>query len=664
MSPRPRANAPVGPMLDDLRREDRGDIVWRPEAPPVLDSRVTEVELDTETTGLRWWEADRPIGIALRLPSGRTQYLPWGHKGGGNLDEAVVREWARRELRGKRITNLNTRFDIHMLRAWGIDLEAQGCTVSDVAHDAALLDDHRQSMSLNSIAEDYLGEQKHTGLDKTRMADYHAGEVAAYACQDVHLVGLLKEKFRPMIEAEGLTRVKALEDRVIYPVCEMERNGVPINVPLLEQWRAQSKREYEKTLFDLYRETGIMVNPNSPRDLKKLWVKLGLPVTYLPTGSPTFTGKILKACPHPIGKTILRAVKLDDIRSLLDKIYNVLSPDGILRYALHQLRAKKDENADYSGEAGTVSGRFSSTEICKDDRGRVGVNIQQIPKVSKQRTTFGFDEKDSSHDDDIYLIRRLMIPGSGKWLSADAKQIEYRLFASYANNPTVIQAYKDNPDLSFHEYMAERLKPFKPDLTYKDAKDTNFAKIYGAKVIKLALMMGHITDAEAQAFRDNKDYDNPQLSQAKEIERIYNQVLPEVDGLIKKASHLARIECGKYCKTWDKLHSLYEHRGYVVTLLGRRMRFPDGQRIHKALNGVIQGGAADYNKQKLVELHEAREWTQLLMRVTLHDEVDGDAREPDTLRKVQEVLDAQSFPELKIPIRWDVNEADNWAEAA
>jgi hypothetical protein len=113
---------------------------WQPQAPPPLDN-IHEIELDTETTGLCWWDGHLPIGIAIRLPDGRKQYLPWGHTG-GNLDENVVRRWARTELRNKHITNLNTRFDLHMLYAWGVDLECQGCSgelISSVKGAASLM---------------------------------------------------------------------------------------------------------------------------------------------------------------------------------------------------------------------------------------------------------------------------------------------------------------------------------------------------------------------------------------------------------------------------------------------------------------------------------------------------------------------------------------------
>ena len=80
---------------------------WRPEAPPSLDDEH-EIEVNVETTGLKWWEDDRPLAISV-YAKGRAWYLPFRHRGLGNLDEAVVKRWAQRELRGKRITNINTR---------------------------------------------------------------------------------------------------------------------------------------------------------------------------------------------------------------------------------------------------------------------------------------------------------------------------------------------------------------------------------------------------------------------------------------------------------------------------------------------------------------------------------------------------------------------------
>jgi hypothetical protein len=176
---------------DTIPRSD-----WKPEEPPSLDG-IHEICLNFETNGLKWWEKDRPIACAV-YAGDRSWYLPWGHNG-GNLDEATVKRWAERELRGKRITNVNTRFDIHMARVWGVDLEAQGNEVGDVAHYAALLDDHRFKNSLDTLIPDLLGETPMVRLDEGHMKEYHAGEAAPRARYNVEAVHRLRDVMWPML---------------------------------------------------------------------------------------------------------------------------------------------------------------------------------------------------------------------------------------------------------------------------------------------------------------------------------------------------------------------------------------------------------------------------------------------------------------------------------
>jgi DNA polymerase I-like protein with 3'-5' exonuclease and polymerase domains len=134
--------------------------------------------------------------------------------------------------------------------------------------------------------------------------------------------------------------------------------------------------------------------------------------------------------------------------------------------------------------------------------------------------------------------------------------------------------------------------------------------------------------------------------------------------------HLGRSACDKkWCNQYDALHKRFKdapnkgHRGYVRTITGRRSRFPDNYKVYRALNRVISGTAADINKRKLVELHKARKQTGFLMRATVHDEVFGDSQADHTLKAVDEILNHQSFPELKVPIIWECNEGANWAES-
>ena len=596
------------------------DSQWTPHAPPDL-SRVQTVALDLETTGLKWWEDDKPIGLAITTELG-TQNLPFGHKGGGNLDESIVKEWARRELRGKHIVNLNTRFDLHFMREWGVDLEAQDCSVSDIAHSAALLDDSRTRFSLDRLARDFLGETKvGADLDPTTFSSLHAGSLAPRAEADTRQVWQIEKLLNPRLDAEHLQRVKLLENQVIWVVCEMEKNGCPIDQGRLELWLHDSEQEYLRLLWNIYRDTNLNVKVSSTKSLITLCHTLKLPLTTTPDGRPSFTDTVLASYQHPVIEKVRRARKLASLRSkYLVKYRGAMSQDGILRYALHQLRAD---------EGGTVSGRFSSSALTR----RVGVNIQQVPSMAKQTDALGPD----------YLIRQLHRPASGQWLSADASQIEYRIFADMAQNPTVLKAYAEHPSLSFHHVVWEQMKQFKPDLLYKDLKTLNFAKLYGGGTARIAEMLGMITSEQYETLkRTHARTDHPLLKPAQDVMRLYDQALPEVSKMLKVAARTAQTQ------------------GYIATALGRRSRLAPAH-DYKALNRQIQGTAADVMKLKLVELHQKRKETGFIMRFTLHDEVDGDCPDQHCADQVKQILNTQSL-DTTVPLLWDVSTGATWGD--
>ena len=563
---------------------------------------------------------------------GPSFYLPFAHLGGGNLDESVVKRWAQEQLKNKHICNLNTKFDIHMLREWGVDIEGGGNTVSDVAHSAALLDDHRQRFSLDRLSQDYLGQEKvGKDLNASEMARYHAGQVAPRAEMDVAQVLALRSHFAPLLKKENLERVQKLENEIIFVVCEMERNGTPINTELLDQWIYESEQAYLRGLWEIYRETNLTINPSAPTDLEKLFSALNLPIAETPEGRPSFTDSVLASHTHPVIETLRKTRKLASLRSkYLIRYRESVGGDGILRYALHQCRAQKGP-LDGDRSAGTVTGRFSSTAIGKKE----GINIQQVMSPSRQKDTFGVDQ---------FIIRLLHTPASGRWLSADATQIEYRLFAAEAKNPSVLKAYEADPTTSFHKLVWKQVKALAPAITYKQQKALNFAKLYGAGLLRLAFLLETISAQEMFELRAKQTPgmrapDDPRLHIAKEAMAIYARVLPEVTPMLKRASMSA------------------ESKGYVTTLLGRRARLASHH--YRALNRRIQGSAADIMKMKLVELHHARKETGFKLRFTVHDEVDGDCPDRECEERVGGILNRQSV-DLGVPILWEVTTAQNW----
>src|SRR5262249_44840259 len=142
------------------------------------------------------------------------------------------------------------------------------------------------------------------------------------------------------------------------------------------------------------------------------------------------------------------------------------------------------DDAEFGEKAGVGFGRFSSTGLSQTE----GTNIQQTIKVAAQKKIFG----------DNYIVREAHIPGTDgyDYLSADAMQIEYRLFVHEANNPKTIKAYEDDPDMSFHKYMHEIVKAYQPDFSYRQQKDLNFAKLYCAGIKKMAWMLEFISKDE------------------------------------------------------------------------------------------------------------------------------------------------------------------------
>jgi DNA polymerase I-like protein with 3'-5' exonuclease and polymerase domains len=542
-----------------------------------------------------------------------------------------------------------------------------------VQHYAALLDDHRQSMSQESLVKEYLkgsGEEKvkivnGIVLDPSKMADYHASVVAVRAIADVRQVKLLKDAMWPLLDEQGLQKVRQLEDEFIPAVVEMERNASPIDVEKLNQWAIEIPREYEQILYDLKRALGFYVDPGKNTGMIALFKHEGIPITeYTDKGNPSFKGEYLKTIDNKNVQLArmykaLKSLEAKYITKYLENIYN-----GKMYYAIHQLRAQKDEFDDDS-KAGTISGRCSSSAFSIPGFPDFGENIQQASKPAKQIKRFGHKK---------YIIRELHIPEKGKkCLSADMMQVEYRIFADKMKNKRILKAYEENPYISFHEEMFETIVKIKPDQIYSDVKNLNFAYIYGAKTAKMAFMMGYISAGELRELQSdwNKQKTDPRLKPVRELEAIYAKLLPEAAELIARASHLARPECGEWCKNGknpktygklDDLHRKYPHRGYVVTIDGRRGRFPTAWKLHKALNFVIQGSAADINKRKVIDLRKEVDYTGFLLRINNHDEVVGDIEGEEGARRVQQVLNRQSHLQLKIPILWDVNTGANWRD--
>lgn len=279
--------------------------------------------------------------------------------------------------------------------------------------------------------------------------------------------------------------------------------------------------------------------------------------------------------------------------------------DGRIHSTFHPLKTN-----DY----GTVSGRFSSSD----------------PNLQNPYSP-GNDDPDDAPDDQYgHLFRSLFIPEKDRqWASLDYSQIEYRFFAHYAGG-RVLQAYKDDPTVDFHQMTADLA-----NMDRKPAKNLNFAKLFGAGLGKVAMML-------TETFKRSVS-----KSEAAKFSGDYDAAVPEAANLLALVKQRA------------------DQRGWIKTWGGRKRRFHRRQGryvgTHAALNALVQGSAADLMKKAMVNLAEIIDWDSVHLHLTVHDEVDLSipfGEEGD--RWIAQAVEIMQDFDLNLPILVDAEVGPNW----
>lgn len=571
-------------------------------------SNADTLVLDFETTGLSWQTGDRPVGLAV-LPlshgePGPAIYLPFAHRQGPNLDEGAVKRWYADAVKGKRLVFHNVSFDLLMGRAWGVDVRDEAAELVDTMLLAALLDDHRRTFTLAALAEAE-GLPPKGDLEGDSIARQHAAVVAPYACRDVEITAELYRRYVPRLLAEDQAKVMALEGRTIAATVEMMANGLPFDVETAARWRRELLALAEDLLWQAFRLTGRMCDPDKAADWGYLFGRSHAQPGTTPTGAPSYTADVVQAAAEhdEAIRLVFRAGKCRDLVSKfltpwLDKHIN-----GTLYSSLFQLR---------SDDGGTVSGRYAASG-----------GVHQILSSDKYDRLYGWLPSD-------YRLKKLFrAPEGDVWWSADAKGIEMRLFADYSGSAKLIQAYTDNPRMDPHALIQSWIAPFRPTVNRTEAKQGSFSKLYGSGIATFARTLGVSREA------------------AESIMAAYDAALPEAKTLFQRAMAVA------------------EQRGYVRTRLGRRTRFPvqaDGTRwrLHKALNGIIQGFAADLNKLALCDIYANRRALDVTMRLTVHDSTENTCP-LESVAALSAIIQRQRYP-LRVPILWDVKTGPSYGE--
>jgi DNA polymerase I len=226
-------------------------------------------------------------------------------------------------------------------------------------------------------------------------------------------------------------------------------------------------------------------------------------------------------------------------------------------------------------------------------------------------------------------------------MSADYSQIELRIAASFANDTTMIDAFRNKRDI----HTTTAAKVFKVELEEvtadmrRKAKEVNFGILYGSTAFGLAQNLGIAR------------------SEAAEIIQSYFTEFAAIKRYMDDAINMAR------------------EKEFVETILGRRRYLRDinsrnmttrGFAERNAINAPIQGSAADIIKIAMVNIHRwlAREKLKSRMIMQVHDELVFDLHKDEVdIVKPNVISLMKHAVNLEVPMEVEVGIGQNWLEA-
>ena len=576
------------------------------------------IAIDTETDSLNVMIANL-VGISISIDSGSACYIPLKHQSSGaiaQLDLDLVIKKMKPVLEDETIIKIgqNIKYDAHIFLNYGIN-------ILGINEDTMLMSyilESNQSHGMDKLSKKYLGHECISyeslvgkGVKQITFDQVYLEDAAPYAAEDADVTLQLFQNLNVLLkENKNLLKVyNEIEIPSMQALIQIERNGVLIDSVILQK----QSHEIGEKLIGLEKEAFILAdqpfNLSSPKQLREiLFEKLNIkPLKKTPTGTPSTSEEVLKilALDHPLPKLILEHRSLSKLKTTYtDKLPRMIN------------QATGRVHTSYN-QAVAITGRLASSDP----------NLQNIPI----RTAEGRKVREA-----------FIAPQGSKILSADYSQIELRIMAHLSQDDRLIEAFNNDEDI--HKITAgEIFNTSIKNITNEQrryAKVINFGLIYGMSPFGLAKNL-NIERSAAQNY----------------IDRYFTQY-PSVRQYMDDAKQTAK------------------EKGYVETFFGRRLWLPEingsngisrAAAERAAINGPMQGTAADLIKLAMVEVHN---WIKkdpqikgkMIMQV--HDELvfevpDGEVELfKETVPKLM-----KNVASLSVPLIADIGAGLNWEQA-
>ncbi|QOZ65651.1 DNA polymerase I [Bradyrhizobium arachidis] len=590
-----------------------------------------QVSIEIKANSIDPMQADL-CGVALALAPNEACYVPLAHKqagGGAGLfdaglapdqvkhDEAIDALRPVLESPGILKIGFDAKFSAVMLAQHGITLRS----IDDAQLISYVLDAGRGSHGLESLSERWFG---HAMLKESELLGSGKGKITFDQVPIDKAAPLSAEGADMALRVWRVLKPRLVAERMTAVYETLERPLVSV-LARMERRGISIDRQVLSRLSGEFAQTAARVEA----EIQEI---AGEPVNV---GSPKQIGDILFGKMGLPGGSKTKTGAWSTTAQVLDELaeqgYDF--PKKILEW--RQVSKLKSTYTDALPTyvhpqthrvhttyalAATTTGRLSSNEP----------NLQNIPVRTE----------------DGRKIRRAFIATPGnKLVSADYSQIELRLLAEIADIPVLKQAFRDGLDI--HAMTASEMfgVPIEgmPSEIRRRAKAINFGIIYGISAFGLANQLG-IAREEASAY----------------IKKYFER-FPGIRAYMD--------ETKEFCRK----------NGYVTTLFGRKMYYPDIKASNASvrafnerasINARLQGTAADIIRRAMTRVEDALAQKKLSAQMLLqvHDELIfevPDAEVEKTLPVVQHVMQDAPFPAvlLSVPLHVDARAANNWDEA-
>ncbi len=436
--------------------------------------------------------------------------------------------------------------------------------------------------------------------------------LAEYAAEDADVTWQIAQKLRPLLEETQQHKILSEIEAPLLPVLvRMEMEGIAIDVEALQAIGIDLQGSIDQLAKSIEAHAGTPFNLGSPKQLGQILfdhLRLLDKAKKTKTGQYKTDEQTLSTLLgiHPIIEEILAWREASKLKSTyLDALPNHIAPEtGRIHTSYHQLLA--------------ATGRLASSDP----------NLQNIPI----RSTAGRQ------------IRQAFVPRKGcTLLSCDYSQIELRIMAALACDPTMISAFQDGADI--HTITSAKVFGVAPEEVTADmrrtAKMVNFGIIYGISAFglsqRLAIPRGEAANIIEAYFRE----------------------YPAIRRYMESTIHESR------------------EKGFAETLSGRRRHYPDlvsgnvGLRQNAeraAINMPIQGTAADMIKLAMIRIDELLRKKPYHSRMLLqvHDELVFDLHldeQAELLPKILHIMETALPLPHAVPILVEHGTGPNWLAA-